>query len=217
MRWDDRGTTFATWRTDPDWPERGDPWIGFRLCFLVEPSMPQIADIFATSDSMGGLRRAQHFLAPSYWVLHVDIDGAVVDDPARLSILEKPYQQEKTNGRFDVNLGSRLHLIYRVVERALLPGLCMHAQREGYRALLAREDVAAKLAAAAELAKSDASRRNLRLRTRGTWDGNPDSVQAEIALNERIALAVAQPSVRLDAMGLFVVTSETSDLTNGFD
>ena len=61
MRWDDRGTTFMTWRTDPDWPERFEPWIGFRLCFLIEPSMPQIADVFAKSSSMGGWRRAQQF------------------------------------------------------------------------------------------------------------------------------------------------------------
>jgi len=215
MRWDDRGTTFMTWRIDPEWPERFEPWVGFRLCFLIEPSMPQITEVFAKSNSMGGWRRAQQFLAPSYWVLHVDANGALVEDPAKLKILERPYQQTSAQGRSDVNLGSRLHVLNRVVERVALPELCSVAQREGRRALMERADVRTKLYEASELAKADTARRNLRLRTRGGWDASTEAIEAEIALNDLIATAVSTPSIRLDAMGMFVVTCDASDLSHG--
>lgn len=215
MRWDDRGTTFMTWRIDPEWPERFEPWIGFRLCFLIEPSMPEISEVFAKSNSMGGWRRAQQFLAPSYWVLHVDANGDLVEDPAKLKVLERPYQKTSAQGRSDVNLGSRLHVLNRVVERVAIPELCAVAQREGRRALLGRADVRTKLSGASELAKADAVRRNLRLRTRGAWDANSEAIKAEIALNELIAAAVSSPSIRLDAMGMFVVTCDAVDLSHG--
>jgi ATP-dependent helicase HepA len=40
LRWDDRGTAFATWRVAPK-IGRGEIWLGFRLCFVIEPDFPE--------------------------------------------------------------------------------------------------------------------------------------------------------------------------------
>lgn len=107
-RWDDRGTAFVTWRTDPQWAE--DLWLGFRLCFVVEPDV-QISDMFAPSRvELATVRRAQRYLPPRTVSVHVDIDGAVVEDPTLLSILTKPYRRADAGvGNIDdINLASRL-------------------------------------------------------------------------------------------------------------
>ena len=93
MRWDDRGTTFLTWRVDPTSPDADLPWLAFRVCVSIQPRLPQGREIFARADAMGAWRRAQQFLAKSYHVVHVDADGEVISDPRRLEIL-RPVQFE---------------------------------------------------------------------------------------------------------------------------
>ena len=78
-RWDDRGTAFITHRTVADW--LGDAWIGFKLCFTIEPSL-DIADLLAPSRAeLAASRRAQRYFAQSEETLFIDINGDPVTDP----------------------------------------------------------------------------------------------------------------------------------------
>ena len=72
-RWDDRGTAFVTYRTALDWP--GDLWIGFKLCFVIEPSF-ELSDLLApTRAELAKSRRAQRYFAPRG---HISISMSMV-------------------------------------------------------------------------------------------------------------------------------------------
>ena len=103
-RWDDRGTAFVTWRVAPEWADA--PWLGFRLCFVVEPDI-EISDLLTpTYRELAALRRAQRYLPSRYYMMHVDAIGAAVTDPILLAALARPYRSAKQAGS-DVNLSSR--------------------------------------------------------------------------------------------------------------
>jgi ATP-dependent helicase HepA len=89
MRWDDRGTAFVTYRPVADW--YGEVWIGFKLCFTIEPSLGT-ADLLAPSPvELAASRRAQRYFAQSEQTLFIDINGDAVTDPTLLTSLSRPY------------------------------------------------------------------------------------------------------------------------------
>ncbi len=95
-----------------------DLWLGFRLCFIIEPDVP-FADLFAPSRAeLAASRRAQQYLPPRTMSLHVDAGGEPVDDPALLAILARPYRSDADRaGRGgDLNLASRPHILDGVID-----------------------------------------------------------------------------------------------------
>lgn len=215
MRWDDRGTTFLTWRVDPTSPDGDLPWLAFRVCVSIQPRLPQGREIFARADAMGAWRRAQQFLAKSYHVVHVDADGELITNPRRLEILRRPYVQQPAAGRFDINMGSRLRLLRQVMDPAQLQEMCGRVARDAVRDLLASDEIQSTFSLAAKTGRQDGDRRNRRLRARAAWAGGEAGMAQELAINDEIAAAVADPSVRLDAIGLFVVNSKAPEGVDG--
>ena len=206
MRWDDRGTTFFTWRVDPDAPGGDEPWVAFRVCVAIEPRMPQRQDLFAKADALGAWRRSQQFLATTYHVLHVDPDGNLIDDLRKLDVLTRPYEQRPSGGRTDINVGSRLHLLQRIMDPGELAELCERVSQSAIQRLLASSEVQALISAAADQARQDTDRRRQRQRARAGWASGSVSIEEETAINEEIVSAVSNPSVRLDAVGMFIVS-----------
>jgi ATP-dependent helicase HepA len=206
MRWDDRGTTFFTWRVDADAPDADEPWVAFRVCVAIEPRMPQRQDLFTKADALGAWRRSQQFLATTYHVLHVDPDGSLIEDRRKLDVLTRPYEQHPSGGRTDINVGSRLHLLKRVMDPGELIDLCGRVSRSAIQRLLAASEVQATISAAADQARQDADRRSQRQRARAGWARSGLSYDEETAINEEIVAAVSDPSVRLDAIGMFIVS-----------
>lgn len=209
-RWDDRGTAFVTWRTAEDWAH--DLWIGFRLCFVLEPDVP-ISDMFAPSQAeLAALRRAQRYLPPRMQIVHVDIDGVVVQDPALLSILTRPYRraEEGAGSTVDLNLASRPHILASVIDPASFGNLCRSVRDRCRGALLAEKSLSDTIAAAERLAAADVERRRIRLRQR--YSAGDLAAQADIQAIESILPAIANPAVRLDSMGCFIVSAEPPSL-----
>lgn len=205
-RWDDRGTAFATWRTAPEWAN--DLWLGFRLCFVVEPDVP-ISDMFAPSRvELAALRRAQRYLPPRMVSVYVDIDGAIVEDPSLLSILTKPYRRadEGVGSITDVNLASRPHILASVIDPAAFGTLCRSVRDRCRSVLLAEKSLSDAVAAAERLALGEIERRRIRLRQR--CSAGDLGAQTDIRAIESILPAIANPAVKLDAMGFFIVSSE---------
>ena len=200
-RWDDRGTAFITYRTVPDW--LGDAWIGFKLCFTVEPSL-EIADLLAPSRAeFAASRRAQRYFAQSAQTLFIDINGDRVTDPSLMAILSKPYCGHDKRPSADVNLGSRPQMLAEFVDPASFQAAC-RSVRDGARQKLADLPVVAQaIAAATTLAANDLQRRRNRLRRRQS--AGDAMVRQDIALIESILPCIAEPAIRLDAMGCFVL------------
>jgi ATP-dependent helicase HepA len=208
--WDDRGTAFVTWRTATSWAH--DLWMGFRLCFVLEPDIP-ISDMFAPSRTeLAALRRAQRYLPPRMLSVHVGIDGLVVQDPLLLSILTRPYCRGDAGagGNFDLNLASRPHILDSVIDPATFANLCRSTRDRCRGALLAEKSLGETIAAAQRLAAVEVERRRIRLRQR--YSSGDLAVQADIQAIESILPAISTPSLRLDSMGCFIVSAEPPGL-----
>lgn len=205
-RWDDRGTAFVTWRTAAEWAH--DLWIGFRLCFVLEPDVP-ISDMFAPSRAeLAALRRAQRYLPPRTLSVYVDIDGFAVQDPTLLSILMRPYRRadEDAGSIVDLNLASRPHILASVIDPASFGDLCRSVRDRCRGALLAEKSLGYAVAAAERLATAEVDRRRIRLRQR--YSAGDLAVQADIQAIESILPAIANPAIKLDSMGCFIVSAE---------
>lgn len=209
-RWDDRGTAFVTWRTAAEWPH--DLWLGFRLCFVVEPDVP-ISDMFAPSRAeLASMRRAQRYLPLRTVSVHVDIDGVVVEDPTLLSILTRPYRRadERLGTNVDVNLTSRPHILASVIDPVSFGALCRSVRDRCRSVLLAEKSLGDAVAAAERLAMGEVERRRIRLRQR--YAAGDLAAHADIRAIESILPAIASPAVKLDAMGCFIVSNEPPSL-----
>jgi ATP-dependent helicase HepA len=200
-RWDDRGTAFITYRAVQDW--LGDAWIGFKLCFTVEPSLA-IADLLAPSRAeLAASRRAQRYFAQSEQTLFIDINGDAVSDPTLLAVLSKPYNGQRKGQNADLNLGSRPHILAEFIDPAAFPAVCRRV-RDGARQTLSEQPGVQKtIKAATMLAASDLQRRRNRLQRRQS--AGDTMAREDIALIESILPSIASPAIRLDAMGCFIL------------
>ncbi|WP_280960186.1 protein DpdE [Aquabacterium lacunae] len=208
-RWDDRGTAFITWRTVAEWSD--EVWLGFRLCFLVEPDIA-ISDLFAPSrGELANVRRAQRYLPPQAICIHVDSNGDVVTDASLLSILMKPYLRAGARGEqgergTDVNLSSRPQILSSVIDSLAFGDLCRSVRDRSRALLLAQQTLQDAITAGERHAKSEIERRRSRLRQK---DAIGDAVALlELQAIESILPAISRPLIKLDSMGCFVISRE---------
>ena len=194
MRWDDRGSAFATWRVDPRLSGSDISWTGFRFCFVVEPALENDTAVFRTLDTYGLVRRAQSFLPPWTQVLHRDLDGG---DPPEdiLEVLASPYHNGvRDQGGRDINLSSRPALLASVMPNALFARRCREARDSAEDAIRCDPIYRANVEKATRAAQRDARRR-------ARFDEHLKSNGAEA-----VVTAVQAPRVRLDSMGFFVLS-----------
>ncbi len=200
-RWDDRGTAFVTYRPVADW--FGDAWIGFKLCFTIEPNL-DIADLLAPSRAeLAASRRAQRYFAQSEQTLFIDINGETVIDPALLAILSKPYNGHGKGPSADINLGSRPRILADYIDPAVFPAVCRRVRNGARQTLSEQPAVLDAITAATTLAASDLQRRRNRLQRRQS--AGDSMAREDIALIESILPSIASPAIRLDAMGCFIL------------
>lgn len=200
-RWDDRGTAFVTYRPVADW--RDEAWIGFKLCFTIEPSL-EAADLLAPSRAeLAASRRAQRYFAQSEQILFIDINGDAVTDPALLGTLSKPYNGQTKGPGADINLGSRPHILADYIDASAFPAVCRRV-RDGSRQTLSEQpEFLDAITAAMTLAANDLQRRRSRLQRRQS--AGDTMARDDIALIESILPSIASPAIRLDAMGCFIL------------
>lgn len=194
LRWDDRGSAFATWRVDPYLDGDDIAWVGFRLCFVVEPMLAQGLAVFHQVDGDGLTRRAQSFLPP--WTVELHVDGDGEPPPASLlPVLRRPYSRDaRPEGGRDLNLCSRPELLHRAIGPGAFAKLCFQVRDRAAEAVRTDPDVASRIEEARKSADADLRRCRRRL-------GGDGVVAAEM-----VAAAVSTPRVRLDSMGFFVLS-----------
>ncbi|MCA2411252.1 protein DpdE [Rhizobium leguminosarum] len=201
-RWDDRGTAFATYRIIPDWPE--DLWIGFKLCFVVEPKI-EFSDFLAPSRAELALwRRAQRYLAPTAHTVYIDVNGVPVTDAELVTILSRPYADKAPSGSArDINLGSRPQLLAEIIDPSAFQNICLSLRDTAREGLAARSDIVAAISSGVRLAEADLERHNRRV-MHGFSSGEA-SAHIDVEMIESILRIIREPSIRLDAMGCFIV------------
>ncbi len=202
-RWDDRGTAFVTYRTAPEWP--GDLWIGFKLCFVIEPGV-EISDLVAPNRvELAKSRRAQRYFAAREHTRYIDVNGDTVNDTRLIAILERPYRSEREGTYLpDINVGSRPQLLAESIDLSAFQQICRSVRDRARDSFAAQPEVMEQIATAVRLAEADLGRHRNRLRRRqSTGDA---MARADIKLIEAILPTIREPAIRLDAMGCFIVS-----------
>ena len=201
-RWDDRGTAFITYRVVPNWQD--ELWIGFKLCFVVEPGLELSNLLTPTRTELAASRRVQRYFAPRGFTLYMDVNGEAVSDKRMIDIVERPYCNQG-NGAFppDINLGSRPQLLAEIIDPAAFQEVCRSVSKGARGRLSAQSDIVDRIITGVHLAEADLERHQNRLLHRqSTGDA---MARADIELIEAILPSIREPSVRLDAMGCFIV------------
>jgi ATP-dependent helicase HepA len=117
--------------------------------------------------------------------------------------LSKPYNSHPEGSNADLNLGSRPHILAEFIDPAAFPTICRRI-RDGSRQTLSEQPVVQEaIKAATTLAASDLQRRKIRLQHRQS--AGDKMAREDIALIELILPSIASPSIRLDAMGCFIL------------
>jgi len=204
LRWDDRGTAFATWRCVPSLVE--EEWIGFKLCYVVEARLP---DGLSPTERNAFAARADGYFAPWVETLYIDAQMQIVSNLDYLKALAWPYDKAR-----DTNLSSRPEVLETLIDKSYLERLCREVRAYSEASLRGTEGYRQKIAQAVESAKLDVQRRNVRLEQRlaaQRRDGQAgdEGIEREIALNVGLLDGLAHPSVKLDAIGLFVLSAQT--------
>ena len=220
LRWDDRGTAFATWRSDPRWAGEGrGKWLGFRLTYVlqanVEKALQALRDSFEETNLEYSLRRrVDSLLSPWTCSMDMDIEFQRVTDPLLLDILTLPYSRSfGESSHRDYNLGSRRDVLYDAIGFNELAQACDKV-REASESLLRVThdfqqwvDVKGRKAANEIEADSERLRRRQNASLKETGLADP-GLARDIRINESVISSVASPSIRLDSIGLFVVSNE---------
>lgn len=206
-RWDDRGTAFITYRKAPDW--FGDPWIGFKLCFTIEPNL-ELRDLLSPSRAeLAALRRAQRYFSPITQTLFLDINGEPVTDQALLTVLSKPYDGHLKGRSSDINLGSRPEMLADYIDPTSFETVCSNARNRARLVLTETPRVLKAIADATMRATEDLQRGRSRLQRRHS--AGDKMAKDDLALIESILPSISMPAIRLDAMGSFVVGSDSRE------
>jgi ATP-dependent helicase HepA len=216
LRHDDRGTAFATWRLDSAWPKDSDPWIGFKLVYVIELDAEAVATrLWAKPDPVGtaALQRRADVLFPPWVETHfVDTTLLPVSDPETLAILSRPYRKERLQGGGrDFNLAGRFAAVNALVDPVDLRRWCEEVREAAPRLIRGDPSFERRLADAHARADRELAVHSERLRRRQAAqrraDGLSDpTLDLELEAITEILRELETPSVRLDSVGLLILS-----------
>ena len=217
LRWDDRGTAYATWRMEPDWP--GETWLGFRLVFMVEANLEVAQEVLGNASipetlpiSLSGInRRLDSMLPPWTAQLYVDIQMQPVSDPFLLDVLGRRYTTEPdASGRMDFNLGSRRNALYETIGFEELFSACNRVRQEAEAQLRTSQQFNLMVNGRVQnaLAELDVTRKSLE--RRGCFileegGGTASGLEVDLMVNAAITAGITLPTIRLDSIGLIII------------
>lgn len=214
-RWDDRGIAYATWRIEPGWEGFA---LAFRLVWVVEPRIPTSAPVWARDAAADSLRRRADALLPVLTIEQfLDDSGAPVSDVRLLGVLARDYRDGSGAhgqlGARDINLGSRPNAMAQAIDPALFGDVVARVRTAGEVRLRADDAFAARQADALERHRREMfrARRSLDRRRelhRAERGRDLPGAARELEALDLIEAAVRDPAVRLDEMGLLVVSGQ---------
>lgn len=208
---DDRGTAFATWRSDSRWPLDEEEWLGFRFMYLVEVNGDLLRDEahgLPSDFPAEALRRQCKALFPS-WLATVELDSSLspVTDRLISDILHSPYDRHR-----DMNLAERPTLLYDVIDEDAFGSLCRRARTASEDWLRRTPDVKARLLGQKTRAIHEIELRKRRIQHRSDalarieeWDSRATGELAALALQSSV---LEEPLIRLESVGCFVISRE---------
>ena len=202
-RWDDRGSAFATWRKHSGWSGGGR--MAFRICLIAEPGPPEDNLLRPDPRQLAIARRAQQFFSPAYATLHVETSGELITDQKLNEILALPYSKDQVADRvwIDVNLSSRPEVFSRAIDPGQFAEICRAVGQSAVSKYVGSDAFKEKSKQAVAAAQADLERRSAGLARRAAAG---ETTADDLANADAVLEAVSHPSVRIDAVGFFVLT-----------
>jgi len=215
LLWDDRGTSFATWRVDSRWNAgEKNEWTGFQLLYVIEFNVDRVIELLKNDIESLSIptirRRADALFPPWIEVLTLDTSLNEVLDPLVSEILQPAYKSRK-DGQRDYNLGGHNEIIFSLIPRPQFHDLCIRVRQRSEKLVWESQRFCKAVEVAARRAEHHLITRNQQLKWRGTalfkLEGTDDAtIRSEIAINNAVLRAAEKPNVRLDAIGFFVIS-----------
>jgi ATP-dependent helicase HepA len=213
MHWDDRGQTFSFWRTAR---AAIDDRAYFRFDYIVEAEADAAVSLLRTTDSAADSwalrRRADSHLAPRLDTIWTDVEGIGVTDDAVLEILERPY--DPSTGDLNLNV-ERRWAVEQLIGEVDWEARCRSARARSEADLRTRGTFSAAAEAAVASFGAAARAATLKRQTRlAVLDSRQRArEEQELEVDQRIdaalELGLAAPRVRLDAVGIVVLSART--------
>ena len=211
IRWDDRGQTFAFWRTTPAVIEDE---VYFRFDYVVEAATEDAEALLLaadpSTDARALRRRADSHLAPRLETIWTDVDGDEVTDDAVLELLQQPYDPKDG----DLNLNAlRRWALEQLLGELDWEARCRTARAQSEADLRARKTFShaseAAVAGFEAAARAATSKRQTRLAMLGSRQREHEERELEVdrRIDAALAQGLAMPQVRLDAVGVVVLSA----------
>lgn len=224
VSWDDRGRAFAMWRQETNWnATKYGNWIGFRFDYIVELNLRETLREFVVRCPEYGVeaiwRRGDLFFPPLYETIFIDTLMSEVLDPELLKILARPYSKSQTQRDYNLN-DDLLEVIDRYFTAQQWEDLCRNARIHSESILQTRLEFITECERRANFAERDLSSRieQFRLRLERDYrDSSPgrealqNELQNERELKNVMIKGMLQPLIRLDSVGLIIVSNEQLD------
>ncbi|WP_321960087.1 protein DpdE [Paraburkholderia sp. J7] len=201
--WEDRGVAFATWRIAPG--TSFHDFLAFQLTYLVEARPPKG---LTPAEFASWRARLDGVLPPSQDVIHVDSELHPIRDSFILELLQGRYRTRENNGN-DYNLGSRLDGLYAVIDAAQFESLCRSVRAQSEAMLRASTGFQERMQQAKERGNAKLLQGIHRLRQRHARTDSADvrmDLEREIEIHESARRMLDDPVIRLDAIGVFVIS-----------
>lgn len=224
--WDDRGQAFAMWRVTPGWTGEA-PGIFFRFDLLIEadtkPSQKVLNELKSSGWDGAGLsalrRQAESWLPPAWKSYIFDIEGRHVSNPQIGALIEPEYEKNSATYR-DYNLDSkRLWALQSLMPPDKWKNRCLRLADHVVKVVGQTPKFQAIWRQNAEKAGQEVERR-LELARLGLLRGATYSAQSmaveeiekqleqEKQLGQALCEGIAVPSIRIDAVGVYVLSRE---------
>lgn len=220
INWDDRGKTFAVWRTDKSWDAiKGQEWFGFRFNYVVETNLEAVQEVLTSykldnSQYHTLKRRVDGLFSPMLKTIFIDgrHDAmTLVTDPTLLEILQKPYKDRSSDKSRDYNLAKdRLKIIDGFVDASHWKTFCHQARQTSTELLWQDSEFTELHKQYAQLAEQKLNKKveQLQLRLKSQKDDSALAEELEIktALSAAIIQGINQPQMRLDSVGFIILS-----------
>ena len=213
MRWDDRGQTFAFWRPGRTVTE---DQAYFRFDYVVEAATKDAEVLLraadADTDAWALRRRADSHLAPRMDTIWTDADGVGVTDAGVLEVLEPPYNPSAG----DLNLNAdRRWALEQLIGEVDWEARCRSARAQSESDLRNRDSFCgaaeAAVATFGAAVRAATSKRTTRLAVLDARQRAREEEELELdqQIDAALELGLAVPRVRLDAVGIVVLSPVT--------
>ena len=213
MCWDDRGQTFAFWRLRRAAIE---DQAYFRFDYVVEAATENAESLLRTADAATDgwalRRRADSHLAPRVDTIWTDADGVGVTDADVLEALGLPY--DPSNGDLNLNADRRWAL-EQLIGEIDWEVRCRSARAQSEADLRSRDSFSGAAEAAVvsfgAAVREATSKRQTRLAVLDARQRAREEEELELdrQIDAALELGLAAPRVRLDAVGIVVLSPGT--------